>query len=257
MSGDPLRAVIVDDEPLARERLHQLVTETGRAQIVGSAGDGFEALTVIEQTRPDVVFLDVEMPEIDGLVVAQQLVGVQQPLVMFVTAYERYAVAAFETRAIDYLLKPVSAGRLAVALDRASELVRKRSADDWHERLATMLADLGRPRYLERVAIFDRGKWTFVPLEAVDWIEAADNYVQLHVAGRGLLLREAISSLERRLDPAVFIRIHRRVIVHAGRIREVLPTSHGELEVILTSGQRLSATRTHVARLKPLLRNRL
>lgn len=256
MGGYRPRTVLVDDEPLARDRLRELILTSGRAEIVAEARDGIDALDAIQRTRPDIVFLDVEMPELDGLSVAQQICGGGEPLVVFITAYDRYAVAAFETRAVDYLLKPVSAERLAVTLDRVEQSVRERlGGDEWQARLATVLEDLGRSRHLRQLAVLDRGRWIVVPVDTVEWIGAAGNYVELHVEERTWLLRESLSRLATKLDPELFTRVHRGAMVNVAHIREVHPAGHGDFSLLLRSGARLPASRTYATKLKLFVRN--
>lgn len=248
-------ALIVDDEALARARLKQLIESLPGIDVGGEAGDGFEALEAIERTRPDVVFLDVEMPELDGLSLAQQLTGSNRTLIVFVTAYDRYAVQAFETRAIDYLLKPVSADRLASTVRRVAERLAVQSPADWENRIRAALLDMGCPRYLERIAVCDQRKWKFVQTPDIEWIEAADNYVQLHASGRIFLVRDSLSNFQGKLNPNTFVRIHRSMIVNTQQILEVLPANHGEFTVLLRSTKRLGVTRTYAANFKKMLEN--
>ena len=250
-----IRALIVDDEALAQARLKQLLESLPGIEVVGNAGDGLEALEVIERTTPDVVFLDVEMPELDGLSLAHQLAGTHDTLIVFVTAYDRYAVEAFEARAIDYLLKPVSAERLATTVRHLAARLADQPPTDRTDRLRRALADIGRPRYLERVAVSDGRKWVFVPTPDIEWIEAADNYVQLHTPSRIFLVRDSLSNFGEKLDPATFVRIHRSTIVNIHHISEVLPSDHGEFTVRLKSNERLGVTRTYAAHFKKMLEN--
>jgi two-component system LytT family response regulator len=250
-----IRALIVDDEPLARSRLQQLIASLPGVDVVGTAADGFEALDAIERDRPNAIFLDVEMPELDGLSLAHQLMGSQEMLIVFVTAYDRYAVQAFETRAIDYLLKPVSRDRLEITVRRIEERLGAQSSGDRDNDIRAALTDIGCPRYLERVAVFDRKKGTFVRTPDIEWIEAADNYVELHTSGRTVLVRDSLSNFHEKLDPDMFIRIHRSAIVNTQQITEVLPADHGEFTLLLRSKDRLGVTRTHAAKFKKMLEN--
>lgn len=250
-----IRALIVDDEALARARLKLMIASLPGLEVVGEARDGFEALEKIDRLRPEVVFLDVEMPELDGLSLAHQLNGSQETLIVFVTAYDRYAVEAFEARAIDYLLKPVSADRLAVTLRHVAECLADQSPAERQKSVRAALTDMGRPRYLERVAVSDRRKWTFVRTQDIEWIEAADNYVQLHTSGQTLLVRDSLSNFLEKLDPDMFVRIHRSTIVNMQQITEVLPADHGEFTVLLRSKKRLSVTRSYASGFKKMLEN--
>jgi two-component system LytT family response regulator len=250
-----IRALIVDDEALARARLKQLIASLSGIEVVGEAGDGFEALDAIERSGPNVVFLDVEMPELDGLSLAHQLAGSHEILIVFVTAYDRYAVEAFEARAIDYLLKPVGAERLAATVHRVAERLAEQLPAEQEKSVRAVLTDMGRPRYLERVAVSDRRKWTFVRTQEIEWVEAADNYVQLHTSGRTFLVRDRLSNFQEKLDPDTFVRIHRSTIVNIQQITEVLPADHGEFTVLLRSRERLGVTRSYAAGFKKMLEN--
>lgn len=250
-----IRALIVDDEALARSRLKQLIESLPGIEVAGTAGDGFEALDAIERTKPDVMFLDVEMPELDGLSLAHQLTGSAEILIVFVTAYDRYAVQAFEARAIDYLLKPVSLDRLKNSVHRIAERLGADSSGDQEKAIRAALADIGRPRYLKRVAVQDRRKWTFVKTADIEWIQAADNYVQLHMPGSTVLIRDSLSNFEGKLDPEMFVRIRRSTIVNTQQIVEVVPSDHGEFTLLLRSKERLGVTRAHAARVRKMLEN--
>jgi two-component system, LytTR family, response regulator len=250
-----IRALIVDDESLARARLRQLIASLPEIEIVGEAGDGLEALETIERVRPDVVFLDVEMPELDGLSLAHQLTGSDETLIVFVTAYDRYAVEAFEACAVDYLLKPVSAQRLTATVRRVAERLAKQAPAERNHGIRAALTDMGRPRYLERVAVCDRRNWTFVETREIAWIEAADNYVEIHTAGRTVLVRDSLSNFQDKLDPKMFVRIHRSTIVNKQHIVEVRPADHGEFTVRLRSSECLTVTRTYASGFKKMLEN--
>jgi two-component system LytT family response regulator len=247
-----LTVLIADDEPLARRRIRRLLAAEPDVSIVGESADGASALNAILEARPDLVFLDVQMPELDGFEVLRQVPSAVLPAIVFVTAFDRYALRAFDIHAIDYLLKPFTAERFRTALMRARERVDRR---DPGRELAALVADLrARPRYLSRVAVHGSARIVLVDLTTVDWIEAADNYVRLHAGRREYLLRETLSALERQLDPDRFARIHRSTIVQLDRVTELYPATHGDLDVLLRDGTRLTLSRTWRERLERALK---
>jgi two-component system LytT family response regulator len=227
-----INALLVDDEPLARSRMRTLLRTYEDFAVAGEAGDGEEALQAIETLRPDVVFLDVEMPDLDGLGLVRRLDRDVRPLLVFVTAYEEYALDAFRAAAAQYLLKPVDPNALRQAIERVRKL-------------------LDTP--LERVAVKRRGRTLLFRVDDIDWVEAAGNYVRLHVGGQRHLLRETMGGIERKLDRRCFIRIHRSTIVNVGRIREVHGAAHGDATVVLRDGTQLMLSRVYRDRLEPLL----
>jgi len=237
-----LRALIVDDEAPARRRIRRLLAAEADVTVVGECGDGASAISTIAETRPDLVFLDVQMPERDGFEVVKALAPRRLPAVLFVTAFDRYALQAFEVHAVDYLLKPFTGERFRTALDRARERITQHVQDPALAELAKALRN--RPAYLSRLPIRSAGRTVFVDLDAVDWLEAADNYVRVHVGQREHLLRETLATLEAQLDPERFARIHRSAIVRLDGVVEIRPTSHGDAEVVLRNGSRLTASRT-------------
>lgn len=237
-----ISALIVDDEQLAREELSYLLTDIPDIEILQTAANGIEAVKLIEQLEPDLVFLDVQMPERDGFDVVKALPPRRLPAVLFVTAYDRYALQAFEVHAVDYLLKPFTGERFRTALDRARERIAQHVQDPALAELARALRN--RPAYLSRLPIRSGGRTLFVNLDAVDWLEAADNYVRVHVGQREHLVRETLATLEAQLDPERFARIHRSAIVRLDGVAEIRPTSHGDAEVVLRNGSRLTASRT-------------
>jgi len=249
-----VRALIVDDEPLARDGLRLMLSGIDDVEIVGEAGDGAAAVRAIGTLRPDVVLLDVQMPGQNGFEVVESAAADHLPLVVFVTAYDEYALRAFQVHAFDYLLKPVSQARLAEAMERVrADLLR---GSPPRERVLDVVdsARLGgrsiaRSRYTVRFAVRDRDRYLLVRTAEIDWIEAAANYVRLNTRGRGLLLRMTISDMEARLDPAVFTRIHRSIIVNTARIQEIRPDPHGDFGVVLTDGRTLRMSRTYRGRL--------
>jgi two-component system, LytTR family, response regulator len=252
----PYTALIVDDEPLGREGLRLLLAEDPEFTAIHEAKNGLEAVEQIRTLRPDLVFLDVQMPELDGFSVVREVGAGRMPEVIFVTAHDRYAIQAFEINAIDYLLKPVTAARFAKALERAKARLNARPADEASRRILSLLETIAAPpRYVKRLAVRSTGKTMFVDVDDIDWMEATENYVELHTARASPLLHVAMHTLEKSLDPEQFVRIHRSLIVNVRRIKELQPSSHGEYVVTLTNGVRLQSGRMYNARLKALAAN--
>jgi two-component system, LytTR family, response regulator len=250
-----IRTLIVDDEPLARERLRTLLQHESDIQIVGECVDGRQAVTTIASEAPDLVFLDIQMPALDGFGVLQTLEDRPLPAVIFVTAYDQYALRAFDVHALDYLLKPFTARRFQKALQRArGELQREGGQSGIERRLMNLLEDLGgEKRHPKRLVVKSSGRVYFLKVDEIDWIEAEGNYVRLHVGANSHLLRETMKGMEASLDPDRFIRIHRSTIVNTERIRELQPLFHGEYAVILTDSTRLVASRGPENRLRKML----
>lgn len=244
-----MRVIIVDDEPLARDRLRALLSKENDIQIAAECGDGREAVSAIRRENPDVVFLDIQMPELDGFGVLGQLKGTKLPLVIFVTAFDEFAVKAFEVHAFDYLLKPFDKERLKSAVARAREQLKTPSPGDLTEKLSALLETLNQPGGAgaapsnERIAVKLDGRVIFVRPGDIDWIEAQDNYVKLHVGREAHLVRDTLSNFEGRLDTKRFIRIARSTIVNIDRVREMQPMFHGEYVVILHDGTKLTMSR--------------
>jgi two-component system, LytTR family, response regulator len=240
----PISAVIVDDEPPARTRIRRLLADHPDIDIVAECGDGASAVQAIETAAPDLVFLDIQMPELDGFDVLQALESPRLPEIIFVSAFDHYALRAFKVHALDYVLKPVEPERLGEALAHArSRLADRQSAD---RALAGLLRDLVKDRpYLTRVPVRSEGRVRVIDLTDVDWLGAADNYVALHCAGREYLVRDTIAHLEQRLDPAHFVRVHRSTIVRIDRIAELIPDLHGDFQMRLKDGTALALSRTY------------
>jgi two-component system LytT family response regulator len=256
MAGMKLRVVVVDDEPLARQRLKRLLAGSALATVVGEAGDGLTAVARIDHTHPDVVLLDVEMPELDGFEVVAQLAR-PRPLVIFLTAFDRYALQAFEIHAIDYLLKPVSRERLADALAHARERQASRS-DDRDAALASAIESLSARRSkITRLPVRSEGRVELVDVSTIDWIEAANNYVVLHAGGKTHVLRETLARLEQRLSAEDFVRIHRSTIVRLDRVVRLDSASRGDYDVTLRDGTRLTLSRTCRSRLERAVRSEI
>jgi two-component system LytT family response regulator len=249
-----IRTLIVDDEPLARERLRQLLENEPEIQLIGECADGREAITALETQSPDLVFLDVQMPEIDGFGVLQTASITRMPVVVFVTAYDRFALKAFEVHAIDYLLKPFDRQRFQTALWRAVEQVKVRDGGSLAEKQSRLLAELrpAAPRVLEKLAVKTGGRVLFVKLDDIDWVEAAHNYVELHADKQSHLLRETLNSIEGRLPAEKFVRISRSVIVNTSRIKELEPLFYGEYRVTLQNGTKLTLSRRYRDKLPQL-----
>jgi two-component system, LytTR family, response regulator len=245
-----IRTLIVDDEPLGRERIRTLLSDDAEIEVVGECSDGKQAVAAIERTRPDLVYLDVQMPEMDGFAVLDAITGERMPAIIFVTAYDRYAVQAFEVHALDYLLKSFDRERFQAALRRAKEQIRGSREGFWNERLTGLLEDLqARQKRLTRLVIRSAGRIFFLRVEEIDWLEAADNYVRIHVGRESHLMRETLQSLEGRLDPSRFLRIHRSIMVNLDRIQELQPLFHGDYVVKLLDGTELSLSRNYRERL--------
>jgi len=246
-----LRTLVVDDEAPARRRIRRLLLAEPGVAVVGECGDGDSAVAMIVRERPHLVFLDVQMPERDVFDVVKAIPAAELPAILFVTAHDAYALRAFDVHAVDYLLKPFTAERFRTALARARERIARRGADTPLHRLADALR---RHRaWLTRVTVRAGPRTMVVDLSSVDWMEAADNYVRLHVKEREYLLRETLSGLEGQLDPERFVRIHRSAIVPVDRIGSIRPQTHGDAEIELRNGTRLTVTRTWRDRLKRAL----
>jgi len=249
-----MRTLIVDDEPLARERIRKLLQRETDVEILGECGDGREAVAAIRRDRPDLVFLDVQMPELDGFGVLEQLARETLPAVVFVTAYDQFALRAFEVHALDYLLKPFDRERFEKTLERVRDQFQARQTAQLSHRISELLADLkSGAKQPDRLAIKSGGKVVFVRIEEVDWIEAADNYVNLHVGNDSHLHRQTMAALEGKLPADKFLRISRSTIVNIEQIKELQPLFHGEYAVILRNGTRLTLSRSHREKLNRLL----
>lgn len=258
-----IRTLIVDDEPLARRNLRLLLENDAEIEIVGEAASGREALALIHKHSPDLVFLDIQMPELDGFGVLENLEAAQLPAIVFVTAFDQYALKAFEFHALDYLLKPFDDARFEKALHRAKLQVGQRELKDLSERLVALLG--GReaklpeaPRaqqYVARLLIKSAGRVFFLKTDEIDYVRAEDYYVKLHVGRKGHLLRETMNDMEAKLDPAKFLRIHRSTIVNIERIRELQPHFNGEYIVVLNDGSEHKLSRSRREQLQSLLKS--
>jgi len=243
-----VRVLIVDDEPLARRGVAHRLRRFKDVEIVGECGDGVSAVERILERYPDVVFLDIQMPGMDGFEVLSALPRENLPAVIFLTAYEQHVLRAFDVHALHYLLKPVDDSRFAAAVSRARDLVDSALKADMTQRVVNML-DGTSDKYASRLAVQTGSRIQIVTAEDVDWIGAAGDYVELHVKGCSLLLRETMASLEQRLDPAKFIRIHRSRIVRSKGIVELRSIENREFTVKLSDGSEHRSSRTHADRL--------
>ena len=250
-SSQKLRVVIVDDEPIAREGVRTQLLREPVVEIVAECGDGLEAVETIRELEPDLVFLDVQMPGMNGFEVVQTLGVDTMPAVVFVTAYDKYALQAFEVNAIDYLLKPFDAERFQKAFQRARVQIQRRTAETINEKLEALLETMRpRERYLERLVVKSGGRIFFLAVNEIDWIESADNYVSLHSGRDAHLIRETLTSLESKLNPEEFLRIRHSAIVNVKRIKELHPLFKGEYEIVLQNGVKLTSSRRYRDRLR-------
>ncbi|UXI70587.1 LytR/AlgR family response regulator transcription factor [Tahibacter amnicola] len=229
----PLKVLVVDDEPLARENVTALLERDAEVEVVGQ-GNGVDAVALVARLRPDILFLDIQMPEVDGFALLELIGADAVPAIVFVTAYDRYALRAFDVHALDYLLKPFTDARFASALDRAKEQVRTRRRGELDGRIAELLRAQQSPR--TRFLVPGRDKTIVVEASQVDWIEAADYYICLHCGDASHLLRDTMDEVERQLDPQQFFRVHRSAIVNLARVREIHPLFRGDCELKLTDG---------------------
>ncbi|MFM7102276.1 MAG: LytR/AlgR family response regulator transcription factor [Verrucomicrobiota bacterium] len=240
-----LRAFLVDDEPLARERLRQFLAREPGVTVIGECGDGPAALRQVPEARPDLLFLDVQMPGPTGFEVLAALGQDAPPAVIFTTAFDQYAVRAFEVHAVDYLLKPIDRERLHQAVERAACRLQSGGDDPLQTRLQAMLEEIRPARAPDRLAIKSSGRVVFVQVADIDWVGSADNYVEIHAGGRAHLLRETMNRLAGRLPPETFIRISRTALINVGRLKEVRPLFHGEYAVVLQDGTKLTLSRSY------------
>jgi two-component system, LytTR family, response regulator len=248
--------LIVDDEPLARDRVKRFLRDVQDIRIVGECGNGLEAVAAIKQQKPDLVFLDIQMPEKNGFEVVKALDEKTMPAVIFVTAYDQYALQAFDVHALDYLLKPFNRDRLQKAVSHAREQIETKRIGQLDERLASLIKDLKSDRkYLERLVVKSVGRVFFLKVDEIDYIEAAGNYVKLHAGRESHMIRETMNGIEAKLDPDKFLRIHRSTVVNIDRIKELHPMFSGDYAVILRNGTELALSRNYRERLLELFEN--
>jgi two-component system LytT family response regulator len=240
----PIRVLLSDDEALARERLRALLQDEADLEIVAECGDGNTAISLIKKEKPDLVFLDVQMPEVDGFGVVAALQREFLPLTIFVTAYDRYAMKAFEVHALDYLLKPVGKERLTGTVERARRQLQRPPDGTFQRRVLELLGDMeARQQAPERIIIKSDGEIVCLKPNEIDWAESAGNYVCLHVGGATHILRETITALESRLGPRQFMRVHRSTLVNVDRIKTLKPSLYGDYSILLRDGTKLTLSR--------------
>jgi len=265
-----LRTIIVDDEPLARRGLNIRLSEHKEIEIVAECVNGREALTAIEEYAPDLMFLDIQMPGMDGFDVIHAMQADDAPLVVFVTAFDQYAIDAFKVHAVDYILKPIDDERLSEALDRVQQKASERNALSDKQTLLTVIGDItgnkpsnledaiaaseeAKQQYSETIAIKDAGNVTIIKTKEVDWIDAAGDYMCLHVGGTIHVMRTTMKKLDALLDPKIFQRVHRSTIVNINRIRQVCSHINGEHHLLLDNGSRLKMSRSYKTHIKALV----
>lgn len=246
-----MNVLIIDDEPLAREGIRSLLSHESDIHIAGECASGGEAVKEIQDKKPDLIFLDIQMPEMNGFDVLAQLDEEKLPYVIFVTAYDQYALRAFEVYALDYLLKPIDEERFTRTLQRARTQIEHRLNSDLNEGLRALIqqfassANEGVSNYLDRMMIKTDGRVFFLLTDEIDWIEAQGNYVMLHVGKQSYLLRDAISKVEAQLNPRKFLRIHRSTVVNIDRVKELQSLFHGDYRVLLKDGTKLLLSRRY------------
>ncbi len=254
--GSVIKAVIVDDEVLGRDRIREILKKDPEIELVSECANGQEAVKAILEASPDLLFLDVQMPEMDGFEVLEALPAEKIPLVIFVTAFDQYAVRAFEVYALDYILKPFDGDRFRKALDHAKSQFRQQRGSVLHQGLLNLLAELKdkpKTKHPDRLVIKTGSKVSFLKTAEIDWIQSEGNYVRLHAGKESHLVRETLNQMEERLDPERFLRIHRSTIVNLDRVKELQPWFHGEYHVLLQDGTQLLLSRKYREKLKVVL----
>lgn len=246
-----LRAIVVDDEPLAVKRIVDLLKPVNDIEVVATCSNGKLAVSAIKRLEPDLVFLDIQMPGLDGFGVMREIGVERMPVTVMVTAFDQYAVTAFEVNALDYLLKPFDRERFSSALDRARRKIARLAAERSQPKLQALLDTISNKTELERrILVKAADKISVIPVDQIRWIESAGNYVKLHAGGRSHLYREPLKSLERRLAEFGFVRIHRSTLLNVGEIDHILPHGHGDFVIVLTGGTRLTMSRRYRSRVE-------
>jgi two-component system, LytTR family, response regulator len=246
MKHAPIRALIADDEPLARKFIRRMLKDQHDVEIVGECTNGKETVAMIRKQNPDLVFLDVQMPEMDGFAVLESIEVERLPEIIFATAYEQYAIRAFELHALDYLLKPFDQQRFKDAINHAKERFRSERQNEGRMQISALLESIkNKPQYLNRLMIKAGGRITFLNTDEINWIEADDKYVHLHTGKISPMVRQTLSAMETQLDPRKFRRIHRSAIVNVERIKELQPLFSGEYSIHLEDGTNLTLSRNY------------
>jgi two-component system LytT family response regulator len=242
-----IRTLIIDDVQLAREKLKRCLGEEPGVEVVGECDNGERAVAAIRDLRPDLIFLDVQMPALDGFGVLEALGGESLPSVVFVTAYNEYAIRAFEVNALDYLLKPVDCKRLHKAVERVrSQQAARAPAENFDQRFRALIEDIkAPPRHLKRLTIRQTGRTILLPADEIDWVETYGNYLKLHAGRESHLIRGTMQQLEAKLDPEKFVRVHRSVIVNIEKVKEIHPRSNGDQDLVLHDGSQLMLSRNY------------
>jgi two-component system LytT family response regulator len=260
MPRKSLRVVIVDDEPLARQDILQLLAARTDVDVVATCANGTEALAAVHEHRPDMLLLDIRMPGLDGFSVVAKLDRRELPYVVFVTAFDRFAIDAFRVRALDYLLKPVQPARLHEALDRAREQLSQRSVEDWSTAIQAaareQVKEREAPDYLTEVMVRVGTRDIILKADEIDWIQAETYYARLHIRGRSYLYRERMHVLESRLNPRHFARVHRSAIVNLDRVREIVHDSRGDHVIVLVTGARVKTSHQRWVEFREIMRQR-
>ena len=254
MKNARIKAVIVDDEALARNFIRRMLRDDLDVEIAGECSNGKEAVVLIRKQKPDLVFLDVQMPEMNGFAVLESIGVDQLPEIIFTTAYEQYAIRAFELHALDYLLKPFDQARFKDAIKYAKEQLRDKREQEGRLQITALLEDIrSKPKYLDRLVIKSGGRISFLSADEINWIEADDKYVHLHTNKASPMVRQTLGAMEEQLDPKKFRRIHRSTIVNVGRIKELQPLFNGEHSVLMEDGAKLTLSRNYKDKLFELL----
>jgi len=254
MKSAQIRTLIADDEALARKFIRRMLKDDHDVEILGECSNGKETVAMIRKENPDLVFLDVQMPEMDGFAVLEAIGIESLPEIIFATAYEQYAIRAFELHALDYLLKPFDQTRFKEAIKHAKERFRSLRQNDGRMQISALLDSIkNKPQYLERLVIKAGGRITFLRTDEIDWIEADDKYVHLHTSKARPMVRQTLSAMEAQLDPAKFRRVHRSAIVNVERIAELQPLFSGEYSILLQDGTKLTLSRNYKDKLFDLL----
>ena len=249
-----IRTLLIDDVQLARERLKRCLGEESGVEVVGECDNGERAVAAIRGLRPDLVFLDVQMPALDGFGVLEALGHERPPAVIFVTAYNEYAIQAFEVNALDYLLKPVDCKRLHKAVERVRAQIARAPGEDFDQRFRALIEDIKTPpKYLKRLTIRLTGHTILLPTEEIDWVETYGNYLKVHAGREAHLIRGTMQQLESKLDPEKFVRVHRSAIVNIEKVKEIHPRTNGDQDLVLHNGSGLMLSRNYRDRFLSLL----